>query len=716
MITRPTSINDHHNQPAKDIKHLLTTVFIFFLISSVSSAEDTPPQGTYTLGEIVVRGKTDGVEATAPVTTITEADIRDSGAKTLNEAIELVPGIDIFTGGDGTPRINIRGFRTRHVILLLDGIPLNSAYDQQFDPSLIPVESIEKIKISRGPSSVLYGQGGLGGVINIVSKKGAQDTTAMIGGEIGEGDMNLYKATASSGNDLFSFFVSGSSYEHDAYPLSKDFEPTEDEDGGDRLNSDRKRNNIFGNLGYTPNDTINLGLTISVFDGAYGIPDGVINPDVNDDPNFPDDPDSMYAPNQKRERLDDILGYSIQLAGEYFFSESFSLRTWIFFNQMENNYRKYRDATFSVCRLDVDQTADVKGIAVQPRYDFETFGSLCVKLSMEKNTWDSNGYELGSYIPAAGQFERILSNTKGEYTSYSSAIEYETNPLPEMGVTLGYARHTQKKSGGTYTYYKNTRTYDSRKDDENVFLIGTYYDLSKNIRLKAAFNRNIRLPSIRQLYSFEEGGIPELKAEHVYHYTGGLQLRLPRNIDVMIDAYQSKAKNFIEKDQEGIFFANFEKYQFRGVEIAIDIKTIQNLMLRTSYTFQRTKDLGNPEIDELQNRPENRAALETKYTFSFGLSAYFSVLYVADQTYYSKRPLTKPEDPSNPDSTKISYTGKRELKSYTLINTKISQALLNEQLTLYVGAKNIFDIDYAQSFARPQSGRFFYCGVELRYK
>ncbi|MDY6878752.1 MAG: TonB-dependent receptor plug domain-containing protein [Thermodesulfobacteriota bacterium] len=41
------------------------------------------------------------------------------------------------TGAQGIPRINLRGLRSRHVTLLLNGIPFNSTYDGQFDPSII---------------------------------------------------------------------------------------------------------------------------------------------------------------------------------------------------------------------------------------------------------------------------------------------------------------------------------------------------------------------------------------------------------------------------------------------------------------------------------------------------------------------------------------------------------------------------------------------------
>lgn len=130
--------------------------FFVFMISGIWMALGVPvysqtlqnQTGIYTLGEVVVTGERDGVESISTVREITVEDIRNKNARTLNEALELLPGLDIRTGTDGVPRVNLRGFRSRHVLLLIDGIPFNSTFDGQFDPSIIPVENIAKIKVS----------------------------------------------------------------------------------------------------------------------------------------------------------------------------------------------------------------------------------------------------------------------------------------------------------------------------------------------------------------------------------------------------------------------------------------------------------------------------------------------------------------------------------------------------------------------------------------
>ena len=144
-------------------------VLFFLIISGATPIFSVAETTEYSLGEIVVTNKAPVVESIGTTHHIDADEIRMRGAQTLSEALELVPGITIRTGADGVARVDIRGMRTRHVTLLIDGVPFNSTFDGQFDPTFIPVENIARIKVSKGVHSVLYGDGGLAGVINIVT-------------------------------------------------------------------------------------------------------------------------------------------------------------------------------------------------------------------------------------------------------------------------------------------------------------------------------------------------------------------------------------------------------------------------------------------------------------------------------------------------------------------------------------------------------------------
>ena len=86
---------------------------------------------------IVVTGeRPTPLEQTTTTWSISEEDIRELGAQSLDQILKNAPGVYVRTGGQGTPRVDIRGFKARHVIYLINGVPANGAEDGQFDPSV----------------------------------------------------------------------------------------------------------------------------------------------------------------------------------------------------------------------------------------------------------------------------------------------------------------------------------------------------------------------------------------------------------------------------------------------------------------------------------------------------------------------------------------------------------------------------------------------------
>ncbi len=96
------------------IRRVVLAIILIFLCAilpfhrNAAAAEGEELSDTYTLGEIVVSGKGEGVEATETVRTVTAEDIRDKGARTLDQAISLLPGVNVRTGAKGS-RASISG-------------------------------------------------------------------------------------------------------------------------------------------------------------------------------------------------------------------------------------------------------------------------------------------------------------------------------------------------------------------------------------------------------------------------------------------------------------------------------------------------------------------------------------------------------------------------------------------------------------------------------
>lgn len=146
------------------------------------------------------------------VSVIDQAQIERAGQSTLLEILNTQPGIEITSnGGAGkTSGIFIRGTNTSHVLVLVDGVRLNSSTTGTTTFENLPVALIDKIEILRGPAASLYGQDAIGGVIQIFTKKGSGKPHFYAG--VGYGSYNTKTLEAGAhgaiGDTNFAFGVS----------------------------------------------------------------------------------------------------------------------------------------------------------------------------------------------------------------------------------------------------------------------------------------------------------------------------------------------------------------------------------------------------------------------------------------------------------------------------------------------------------------------------
>ena len=651
--------------------------FLPALCAAETSNED---EGVYTLGEVVVTARQDVVETAGTVREVTAEEIQNKDARTLDQALELLPGVEIRTGAEGTPRVDIRGFRSRHVLLLLDGMPLNSTYDGQFDPSIIPTENIAKIKVSYGANSVLYGQGGLGGVINIITKKGKQGVQGMASGEMGEGSSRLGRFNVGGAAEDVDFFVSGSMEARKDYPLANNFQATPLQGSGERNNSDNRRNNIFGNIGYSPTEDWDLGLVASFVNGHFGMP-----PSTKQSTKA--DPD-IFASNPKYERVNHFEGFNTQFSTSYDLPGPVDIRGWAYYNQYDEDRTRYDDDNYNSMTQKgtyfEDGTSKNWGGTLQTALDLTSAGSFTLALDAQKQEYESKGNIRDVKVGSDYEF-RNFDNSWSLWL-YSASLEYEITLFDRLGLVLGYGHYWQNKEEGA-------------NENKGSYMAGAYYDIVKGTRVRGAFAKKIRFPSLRQLYQIDEGN-PNLTPESSYNYELGVEQTLPLNSRVAVNGFLSDVNNYIEKPFTDAPFQNYDKYRFQGFEVTAETRFIERLMLGLGYTFMDTKDKSpNSRKDELQYRPRHKVTLEGKYTCRFGFSAYANMIYNVDQVYYSRsEPLEK-----------------KSLDDFAIVNVKFDQVLLNGLLDIYVGADNLFDKNYEESYGFPAEGRLIYGGVAVHF-
>lgn len=110
------------------------------------------------------------------------SEIRRAGARTLVDALRLVPGLETSLDTLGSTRLAVRGKRSApQVLVMLDGMTLNDVYDGS--PLLdLPAGMIERIEVIRGPGSALYGTNAFAGTVNVVTRQESELTAALLGG------------------------------------------------------------------------------------------------------------------------------------------------------------------------------------------------------------------------------------------------------------------------------------------------------------------------------------------------------------------------------------------------------------------------------------------------------------------------------------------------------------------------------------------------------
>ncbi len=129
--------------------------------------------------------------APAVATVITADDIKKTGAVTLDQALEVVPGLHVGISPLNRldPIFSIRGIHTglnSQVLLLINNLPITKTFNGSRPNTFrLPVENIARIEVVRGPGSAIYGADAFAGVINVITKDNHDIDGVNVGGRLG---------------------------------------------------------------------------------------------------------------------------------------------------------------------------------------------------------------------------------------------------------------------------------------------------------------------------------------------------------------------------------------------------------------------------------------------------------------------------------------------------------------------------------------------------
>ncbi len=182
------------------------TFFLLALLPTLSSGAETDkapaPMAMYfddsQMVEVATRAPKPMTQVAENVAIITREEIENMHAQNLGEVLSRLPGVFVINTSpdfNGGGKVFIQGSREEHVLVLIDGVRLNSAMAGNAEVNQLPLRIIERIEVIKGPASSTWGSS-QGGVINILTKKTGTSIkpTATVSGSFGERQVAEYEA------------------------------------------------------------------------------------------------------------------------------------------------------------------------------------------------------------------------------------------------------------------------------------------------------------------------------------------------------------------------------------------------------------------------------------------------------------------------------------------------------------------------------------------
>ncbi len=225
----------------------------------VLSDATPPPDDTAVLSlyfrekDLMVRTPTRGLKHISKVaenvTVITRDEIQAMNAHFIQEVLQQVTGVFVDGNQDfgHVPQLYIQGSYMRHVPVLLDGIEISMASSGATQLDAIPIETVERVEVIKGPASSSWGSS-LGGVINIITQSAEpnSDINGVVQGSYGEASTRDYRVRLSGGFGPVAYYCYAGQQESD----------------GLRNGRHSDNQSIFSKLRYSPADDLSMGVTM----------------------------------------------------------------------------------------------------------------------------------------------------------------------------------------------------------------------------------------------------------------------------------------------------------------------------------------------------------------------------------------------------------------------------------------------------------------------
>jgi len=486
------------------------------------------------------------------VIVVTHDELEKSTGKPLGEVLSEQAGITVsgaFNDAGTNQSIFIRGAGSGRTLVTVDGIPVNdpTQTDNSFDINLIPVSMIERVEISKGAQSTLYGSDAIAGVINIITIK--PDLRKPFGGKAGfsGGTYGTYNGNAQVYGRLAQQLTYNIRYNRDhsdGFSSAYDSSAHSNTPAHTAFDHDGYRGDLVaGNLAWSPVQP----LTIKGF-----LQYSHYTADIDAGP-FTDAKD--YTSASKSLMAGGGFVYKLQnttINGNYLYSTS-------------------------------DRHLLEDSVAGQTYYSDRYYGKTqfaevyaSTRLGYGLTLLNGADYRFNSMNEGgiSGTYPLTFEDTSVSQTSMYSSLLY----TGDMGlsVELGGRLNTDSRFGSNYTYTFNP-----------AWLI------DRNWKIYGSIASAFKAPTLYQLYSAY--GDPGLQPERSTSYEGGLQYN-DKRLNLRATYFHRRTKDGIDFNFFTYRYFNYNVEQGQGIEWEGSYKLNNMISLSANYTWLKQREQAQSHV------------------------------------------------------------------------------------------------------------------------
>ncbi len=546
------------------------------LAASLAHAEDKVERVVVTASRI---GATPESRLGTAVTVIDGKQLDVRQTRFVGDVLRDAPGIAVSrSGGVGAKtQVRIRGAEGNHTLVMLDGADVGDPFQGEFDFSGLLATDIERIEILRGPQSALYGSDAVGGVINIIPRRGKGEFKLDAMAEGGSFATWQTGVNAGFGTDTFDIYASANHHATSGINIAR----TGTERDGERDSA------LFLNAGLRPAGNVELRAFLRYVDTFAET-----------------DPQDFFS-GLVVDSADDTIATK-QLYGNVSGEVSAFAGAW--------------QTRLTYAFIDVDSTST------------SAFGPFVT-------AGDRHKVSLVSAVAfTTGAAEHKLTSALDWRTEHyqnvaTGAFDPGVNGERELETT-GYVLSYDLSLGAFDAGLAARRDANDMFKDADTYRLQASYRLSDTTRLRGSAGTGVKNPNNFELFGFDPGffvGNPNLKPEKSTGWDIGIdQTFAEGKARVAATYFEAQLKSEIETDFS-VFPSTTRnlpgKSNRRGLELTLDATLAEWLTLNAAYTYLDADQNGVREI----RRAPHIASLNLNYRFLDRASATLSVRHNGEQ-------------------------------------------------------------------------------------